>query len=65
MIFVCSYDPFDRGRMVYTIRNMCEEVPEMEYDDGLRTVFLNTKGMVRVCRRSWRRCFGLWRIPGR
>ena len=44
MIFVCSYDPFDRGRMVYTIRNMCEEVPEMEYDDGLRTVFLNTKG---------------------
>ena len=44
VIFVCSYDPFDRGRMVYTIRNMCEEVPEMEYDDGLRTVFLNTKG---------------------
>lgn len=27
VIFVCSYDPFDRGRMVYTIRNMCEEVP--------------------------------------
>ena len=44
VIFVCSYDPFDRGRMVYTIRNMCEEIPEMEYDDGLRTVFLNTKG---------------------
>lgn len=44
VIFVCSYDPFDRGRMVYTIRNMCEEIPEMEYDDGMRTVFLNTKG---------------------
>lgn len=49
VIFVCSYDPFDRGRMVYTIRNMCEEVPEMEYDDGLRTVFLNTKGGWRGC----------------
>lgn len=35
VIFVCSYDPFDRGRMVYTIRNMCEEIPEMEYDDGM------------------------------
>lgn len=31
VIFVCSYDPFDRGRMVYTIRNMCEEVPEEVY----------------------------------
>lgn len=40
VIFVCSYDPFDRGRMVYTIRNMCEEIPEMEYDDGMRTAAL-------------------------
>ncbi len=44
VIFICSYDPFDRGRMLYTIRNMCVEVPELEYDDGVRTVFLNTKG---------------------
>lgn len=45
VIFICSYDPFDRGRMLYTIRNMCVEVPELEYDDGVRTVFLNTKGV--------------------
>ena len=30
--------------MIYTIRNICEEVPEMNYDDGARTLFLYTKG---------------------
>ena len=45
VIFICSYDPFDRGRMLYTIRNMCVEVPDLEYEDGVRTVFLNTKGL--------------------
>ena len=30
--------------MVYTIRNMCEEIPSLKYDDGARTIFLYTKG---------------------
>ncbi len=30
--------------MVYTIRNQCAELQEMEYDDGAATLFLYTKG---------------------
>ena len=44
MIFITPFDPFDRNRMVYTIRNMCEEVPDLPYDDGARTLFLYTRG---------------------
>ena len=30
--------------MVYTIRNHCVELPQMDYDDGAVTLFLNVKG---------------------
>jgi predicted transposase/invertase (TIGR01784 family) len=38
------YDPFDRDRMVYTVKNHCVELPDMPYDDGAKTLFLYTKG---------------------
>jgi len=38
------YDPFDKGYMVYTIRNHCEEVGDLEYKDGLQFIYFNTKG---------------------
>ncbi|MDO4298466.1 MAG: Rpn family recombination-promoting nuclease/putative transposase, partial [Lachnospiraceae bacterium] len=44
VIMIMPYDPFGRDRMVYTIRNVCEEEPDMPYDDGARTLFLYTKG---------------------
>lgn len=44
VILITPYDPFGRNRMVYTIRNMCEEIPALPYDDGARTIFLYTKG---------------------
>ncbi len=44
VIFITTYDPFGLNRMVYTISNKCEEVPEMPYDDGAKTLFLYTKG---------------------
>ena len=44
VIMITPYDPFGLGRMVYTIRNKCEEDANMEYDDGARTIFLYTKG---------------------
>ena len=31
-------------RMVYTIRNHCVELPEMDYDDGAVTLFLYVHG---------------------
>ena len=30
--------------MVYTIKNSCVEVPELEYEDGAKTIFLYTRG---------------------
>ncbi|MGN1141418.1 MAG: Rpn family recombination-promoting nuclease/putative transposase [Oliverpabstia sp.] len=44
VILITPYDPFSLNRMIYTIRNKCEEVPSMPYDDGACTIFLYTKG---------------------
>jgi len=44
IIVILPYDPFDQNRMVYTIRNHCDEVPNLPYDDGARKIFLYTKG---------------------
>ena len=44
MILITPYDPFHLNRMVYTVRNACEEVPSLPYDDGAKTIFLYTKG---------------------
>ena len=44
VIMITPYDPFGLDRMVYTIRNLCEEEPGMPYDDGARTLFLYTRG---------------------
>lgn len=44
VIMIMPYDPFGLDRMVYTIRNRCEEEPGMSYDDGARTLFLYTRG---------------------
>ena len=48
IIMILPYDPFGLKRMVYTIKNKCVEVPEMEYDDGASTMFLYTKGTVGI-----------------
>ena len=44
VIFITIYDPFGLNRMVYTIKNRCIEVPELEYEDGAQTIFLYTRG---------------------
>lgn len=44
VILITPFDPFDRDRMVYTIRRKCEEEPDMPYDDGSSTIYLYTKG---------------------
>ena len=44
VIMITPYDPFGLNHMIYTIRNKCEEIPNMPYDDGARTVFLYTRG---------------------
>ncbi len=44
VIFITTYDPFGRNRMIYTIKNGCVEEPDMSYEDGASTIFLYTKG---------------------
>ncbi len=44
IIFILPYDPFDKNRMVYTVRNCCMEDTSILYDDGARKIFLYTKG---------------------
>ncbi len=44
IILITPFDPFGKGRMVYTIRNHCVEDAEIPYDDGAETLFLYTKG---------------------
>ena len=44
VIFICDYDPLGQGKYKYTIDNMCREVPEYEYQDGVHTVMVSTKG---------------------
>lgn len=44
VIFISSYDPFQRDRIWYTMKTTCLEEPEMPYDDGAWTIFLYTRG---------------------
>ena len=44
IIMILPYDPFDRKRMVYTVKNQCVEAPDIPYEDGAKKIYLNTKG---------------------
>ncbi len=46
IIFICTFDLFGRGRYCYTFENCCIEEPDLALGDGMRKIFLNTKGMV-------------------
>ena len=46
VIFICTYDPFGRGRWVYTFENLCKEDTRIALGDGAAKVILNTKGCV-------------------
>lgn len=43
VIMILPYDPFGKGRMVYTIEKRCKEEPGMDYNDGLHTIFINAR----------------------
>ena len=42
LVFICTMDPFQLGYARYTVKNMIEEAPEYEYNDGTRLVFLSS-----------------------
>ena len=44
VVTITNFDIFGKDRMIYTFRNRCDEVPELDYPDGLLFVYFNTKG---------------------
>lgn len=39
VITILPYDPFGQDFMVYRFQNMCREIPELDYPDGLRYIY--------------------------
>ena len=46
VIFICTYDPFGKGRWVYTFENRCREDQNITLGDEATKIVLNTKGHV-------------------
>lgn len=44
IIFILSYDPFGKGEMYYEIKSVFKSHPELDYDDGIRRIYLYTDG---------------------
>ena len=44
VIFICTFDPFGKGRRRYTFFNVCEEDKELYADDGRTILIFNTGG---------------------
>lgn len=44
IITITNYDLFGKDYMMYTVRNQCAEVPDLEYNDGLQFIYFYTKG---------------------
>ena len=44
IIFICPFDPFGKGRHIYTFRNFCAEDKTLELSDDAEKIFLNAKG---------------------
>lgn len=44
IIFICTFDLFQKGRSIYTFQQVCEEDPALVADDGTKRIILSTKG---------------------
>lgn len=44
VITITDYDLFGEDYMMYTFHNRCEEISDLEYDDGLQFIYYYTKG---------------------
>ena len=44
VIFICNYDPFEKGRYIYSFSNRCDEDPTIELKDDAYKIVINTKG---------------------
>ena len=44
VIMITNFDLFERDYMMYTFEHKCLELPDIEYDDGLKIIYFNTRG---------------------
>ena len=44
VVFICTFDPFKKGRHIYSFQNYCTEDKEIALGDGAYIVYLNTRG---------------------
>lgn len=44
IIMILPQDPFENGRMVYTVCNQCKEDASVPYEDGVWKIYLNIRG---------------------
>lgn len=44
ILLISNSDPFGYDYMMYSIRNQCQEVKELDYEDGLRFYYFYTNG---------------------
>ena len=42
LIFICTFDPFNKNLPRYTFQYTCDEAPELKLKDGSLRIFLNT-----------------------
>ena len=44
VIFICTYDPFEKGLSCYEFENICKDDKELLLGDERKVLFFNTKG---------------------
>ena len=44
VIFICTFDPFDRDKCIYRFRSICEDEKDLSEGNGRYNIYLNTIG---------------------
>lgn len=48
VIFICTFDPFEKGLAQYTFENLCEEDTTIRLKDGTKKIFFNSKNYAKA-----------------
>lgn len=57
IIFICTFDPFGKGKYQYTFRPLCQEDNSLTLADETTRIFFNTKGNLKGAPKGLRKFF--------